>query len=68
MTLRRGGAIIPCVAGILFLLAGGRDLAMPGVMTIAGRAHSGPDVALEFLAGLMMVGGGLLATRSKTRA
>ena len=67
MTLRRGGAIILCVAGILFLLAGVRDLAMP-VMTIAGRAHSGPDVALEFLAGLMMVGGGLLATRSKTRA
>jgi hypothetical protein len=68
MTLRREGAIILGVAGILFLLAGVRDLAVPVLMTIAGRAHSGPDVALEFLAGLMMVGGGLLTTRLKTRA
>jgi hypothetical protein len=56
MMLRRGGAIVLCVARILFLLARMRNLAMPGFMTIAGRAHSGPDVALELPSALMMIG------------
>ncbi len=43
------------VAGVLWILAGMRDLFAPGFFSISGRTASGSSVALNFAIGIMFL-------------
>lgn len=52
------------LAGLLWILAGIRDLFAPGFFTISGRAVSGGSIALNFVIGIVFL---VIATSQAVR-